>query len=580
MKAKDTKKIGSEKTPRTGTQEAAEVAGPRTFQEVSLAAIAVNPLNPRKNFSGPKYDELLASVRAKGVLVPVLLRPKKAKQGKEYEIIAGERRFRAALEVAKGNGGLEKATIPAIVQDMSDDAAYDCMTIENLQRADLTPLEEARAFKLYLDRKGPDALQDLAERIGINPCYIRRRTAVVGLPENILAAWEKGKITYAHLEQLIRLDEVKMLEWFQKIGSWGMTAKQLKDHLDSETPKLSKALFSRKEAGCEECQKNTDVQRRLFGDEIGSKALCCGPECFSEKQTAWIRGNWEKYKATRGLTTNGFRFTTELEYDQYQHMWSKTTKAKCKKCEHLVSMIRPDGDVGNEVVCIGAKSCFNALYRENSVEAKKAADPNAPRVSWHGEFYREEHFRARIPELVTALSVDDEKVLRIQLLALLETHQGAERVFGQKYDAKNVVKHKWCETVSYSAGECAWAIIETFDAPKLKAILQELSLLIMMDCGATTAPTRRKVAEHLGSDLSKEWRITKEYLDKKTTKEIHAIAEKFGLFKQDKAKTFLYEKMLKKRDRFDLCKKGELVKVILESGLDLAGIVPDEILKA
>jgi hypothetical protein len=99
-----------------------------------------------------------------------------------------------------------------------------------------------------------------------------------------------------------------------------------------------------------------------------------------------------------------------------------------------------------------------------------------------------------------------------------------------------------------------------------------------MDTRNTSAPTRRLVAVHLGSDLSTEWRLTQEYLDKKTTKEIHAIAEQFGFFRDDKAKAYLYETLGKKRDRFDLCKKAELVKIILESGVDLAGKVPAEIL--
>lgn len=73
--------------------------------------------------------------------------------------------------------------------------------------------------------------------------------------------------------------------------------------------------------------------------------------------------------------------------------------------------------------------------------------------------------------------------------------------------------------------------------------------------------------------------MTKEYLGKKMTKELHALAEKFGIFNEDKAKAYLYETLGGKRDRFDLCKKTDLIKIILESGVDLAGKVPDEILK-
>jgi len=143
----------------------------QTYQEVELSKIVSNPWNPRKTFSGPKFDELADSVRAKGVIEPILLRPL---ESGTMEIVAGERRYRALCQVAQENGGLEAARIPAMVREFSDDEAFEIMTIENLQREDLTELEEAQSFQTYLNRKGKDALPELAERTGINPRYIRR----------------------------------------------------------------------------------------------------------------------------------------------------------------------------------------------------------------------------------------------------------------------------------------------------------------------------------------------------------------------------------------------------------------------
>ena len=559
----------------------AQTMKPRTFQEVGLSQIKVNPLNPRKNFSGPKYDELLSSVRTKGVIVPVLLRPHPDKKaGTEYEIIAGERRFRASCEVSKANGGIEKAKIPAIVQEMSDDHAYDCMTIENLQRADLTPLEEARAFKLYLDRKGPDSLQDLADRVGINPCYIRRRTVVLSLPETILKSWEVGNLAFGHLEQLVRAaDPEKQKELYEAVLRYGMTVKLMKEQIESQTPKLSCALFNKPLAGCPECSHNTDVQRSLFGEDIAGKSLCLDPKCFKKYQGEWILANWDKFKSSRNLKTNGFAFEGEFSWEQRHSIYSNTLKGQCKTCEHFKSIITLAGGCGDNTTCLGPKKCHDALYNSSSAAARKEKDPNAPRVSWHGEHFREEFFKTRIPELIGGLSPDDEKVLRILLLTLLEANDGAGEAFGQKYDKEHMVKNSWSDGFSYSVHSNAWTAIEKLDPPTLKKILQELSLLILMQTSTTTAAMRHMVGVHLGSDLSTEWRLTEDYLNKKTTKEIHAIAEQFGFFKDDKARTYLHEKLLKKRDRFDLCKKGELVKIILESGIDLSGKVPDEILK-
>lgn len=586
MKKKEENKVVVKTSKSSAVKEIKEVLEPmkqpkpRTFQEISLAEIKINPLNPRKNFSGPQYDNLLASIRTKGVIVPVLLRPLSSVRrstdamGKEYEIIAGERRFRAACEVAKGNGCIENGNIPAIVQEMSDDDAYDCMTVENLQRADLTPLEEARAFKLYLDRKGPDALQDLAERVSINPCYIRRRTAVLSLPENILSAWENGDIAYGHLEQLVRVSDPKERgDLFSMAKHQGMSIKRMKENIESRTPKLSSALFAKPLAGCLTCPQNTDVQRNLFGDDVATKALCLVPDCYKKHQGEWIQSNWPKFKSSRKLDTNGARFRDDVRWEDRHSIYSKIDK-KCKSCEHFQSLISLDGKVDDKQICLGPKKCHDATYNPRSEAAKKAADPNAPRVSWHGEFFREEFFKSRIPELVKTLPSDDEKVLRIALLTILEMHDVASLAFDEKYNSgKNSSRgYGWDHSAK------SWPILEGLQGTELRSILQELSLLILMS-QTTTAATRRQVAVHLGSDLTAEWRLTKEYLDKKTTKEIHAIAKQFGFFEEDKARAYLYETLGKKRDRFDTCKKAELVKVILESGIDLSGKVPVEILK-
>jgi ParB family chromosome partitioning protein len=143
----------------------------RRFMEIPLSLVFVSGNNPRKNFNN--MDELVASVRTKGVLEPILVRPLCPEPTADviealgrYEIVAGERRFRAAKAVAISNGGLENYKIPAMVQEMSDDEAFDVRLIENLHREDLTELEEAQAFKMFLDRhaeEGAVAVQ-IAER--------------------------------------------------------------------------------------------------------------------------------------------------------------------------------------------------------------------------------------------------------------------------------------------------------------------------------------------------------------------------------------------------------------------------------
>jgi ParB/RepB/Spo0J family partition protein len=213
------------------------------FQEIPIQEICPNPHNPRKGFAGPKFDELVESIKQKGIIEPIIVRPIKGKKT-PYEIVAGERRFKAAQALS-----LEK--VPAIVRDLTDDEAFDFMIVENLQREDLTEMEEAASFKAYLGKHGKEGAIELAERTGLQPQYIRRRVAVLDLPAKVIEAWRKGKIVYGHLEQLLRVKEKdareKLVSEVLRSDTWSgpMSVKQLQEEIEEMAPKLSHALIFR-----------------------------------------------------------------------------------------------------------------------------------------------------------------------------------------------------------------------------------------------------------------------------------------------------------------------------------------------
>ncbi|MCK4760280.1 MAG: ParB/RepB/Spo0J family partition protein, partial [Candidatus Aminicenantes bacterium] len=169
----------------------------KTYKEIPLSKISSNPNNPRKNFSGPQFTELVESIRQKGVIEPIIVRSKAGKNT-DYEVVAGDRRHRAACLVSKNQNVQSK--IPAIIRELTDEEAFDFMIIENLQREDLTPFEEAQSFKTYFEKKGKGSIPELATRIGKSAGYIRRKIAVLSLPADILKAWEKEEISFSHLE--------------------------------------------------------------------------------------------------------------------------------------------------------------------------------------------------------------------------------------------------------------------------------------------------------------------------------------------------------------------------------------------
>lgn len=162
--------------------------------EIPLKDIFPRADQPRQVFDEEKLHELAASIKENGILQPVLLRP--AEGG--YEIIAGERRFRAAIIA-----GLD--TIPALVRELDDEKAAEISLIENLQREDLNVVEEARALKSMLERFGYTQ-EELAGRIGKSRAYIANTVRLLNLPEEIIKLLEAGKLTAGHARAILALE--------------------------------------------------------------------------------------------------------------------------------------------------------------------------------------------------------------------------------------------------------------------------------------------------------------------------------------------------------------------------------------
>ena len=160
--------------------------------EVALSALKANPHQPRQEFSESSLRELADSIREKGVLQPILVEP--AEDG-EYFIIAGERRARAARLA-----GLQ--TIPVIVRQFTQQEMLEIALIENVQREDLTPLEQARAYRNLMDMAGLGQEQ-LAQRVGKERSTVANTLRLLKLPEDAQDALGKGDITAGHARALL-----------------------------------------------------------------------------------------------------------------------------------------------------------------------------------------------------------------------------------------------------------------------------------------------------------------------------------------------------------------------------------------
>ena len=555
------------------------------FQTIPLAEISPSPVNPRKDFSGDKFDELIASIKAKGVIEPIIVRPI-AKQKTPFEIVAGERRFRAST-----SAGL--AEIPAIIRELTDDEAYDFMLIENLQRQDLTEREEAESFAAYTKRHGKEAVKDLAEKTGIRPAYIRARIAALGLPKPILEAWEKGKLHYAHLEQLLRLPgPTEQLKIFSEVKRGEMTAQQLKHQLSGRQVLLSVARFDVKD--CAGCRNNSTVQQELFG--LGdAKAVCQNPDCFKGKQAKWFKEHWAETDEAKKYKTRGCRYDGELDWNKKHGFGSSTIPEKCLECESFVSIVQADGKIQSSYleaqVCIGDLKCFQkaeaaaraAVRLKDKAGKKKAvAAGNAPRVSWHGEYFRDKFNRAALERLIPA--ADDVQAKRLAVLAIAKAEMHAAAAVFEALGGK-MKKEPWRDELWVGFEKVVGPVLSAKPADVEKLLRAAIAAVVnkgetrdgAYDTGGFQPANRNAVALFLGADLAKEFAVSEEYLAKKTRAELLTFGNNSGIFKDPKAAFYLKTKLVG-ADPAKL-KKSQLVELILKGGVDLVGRVPKEILK-
>jgi len=561
------------------------------FQEIPLSHITPSPLNPRKSFSKDKLDELAASITQKGVIEPIIVRTVKdyIRSGKKwpYEIVAGERRYRASVAA-----GL--AAIPAIVRELTDDEAYDFMLVENLQRDDLTEREEAESFKAYIGRHGEEAIASLAEKTGITPGYIRGRARVLELPAKVLKAWEEGKVVFGHLQQLLRVSRTKKefleetIRWLlaARAGGCSPSVRDLAEYIDRDSPALSGALFD-KAALCKGCSANSAVQKSLFGIE-SKGVLCMNSVCFKKHQAEFLDQHWKETEIAKKNGTNGFRFREDIGYNSTHNFWTHLPPGKkCATCPKFVTIINLVGRVEEEMACAGEQSCFNAVTNPRSAKekAKGERDPEAPRAAWHGIYFRDKFLRSRLADILDkeAENPDAGRAARLCLYALLKSSREGRIAAGAALGMKP--RESW----QVPGKALDLKIIKELPAPGvLQNMIRAAKAVILEGQVATYGGhsdmgvgglERVMVADFLGVDLAKEYAVDKDYLEKKTKAEICKFIREMGLSKEKRVEEYWRKTFKIGWGNFESLKKTELIKLILKSGVDLVGKVPAEILK-
>ena len=193
------------------------MTGSSDTNEIALDRIKPNPFQPRQTFNDEKLEELAASIREHGILQAVVVSP--AVEGEDYILVTGERRCRAA-KIA----GL--STVPAVVKAYDNKTMLEIALIENLQREDLNPVEEARAFRRLMQEYSYTQ-EELSRRIGCSRPSIANSIRLLSLPENILEALAGGKITPGQVRPLLAIsDYQKQQEAVKQIIEEGLSARE------------------------------------------------------------------------------------------------------------------------------------------------------------------------------------------------------------------------------------------------------------------------------------------------------------------------------------------------------------------
>jgi ParB family transcriptional regulator, chromosome partitioning protein len=242
-----------------------EVVNPKTGSgvlEVEISKITPNPYQPRRIFSDEEIQELAESIRAKGLLQPILLR----KHGEGFQIVAGERRFRAMRS-------LGKTEIPAQVRDqVSDRDMMEMALIENLQRVQLNPIEEALAFEALINECGVTH-EEIADQLGKSRSTVTNTLRLLKLDPEVRTLIQEGKLTAGHGRALLQAEPTRQVKLARKI---------VEDQLTVRTAEQSGSTAGKRKEKEKEKGKAANPNAAAFIDKLryllGTKVVMKGSD--------------------------------------------------------------------------------------------------------------------------------------------------------------------------------------------------------------------------------------------------------------------------------------------------------------
>lgn len=236
----------------TGEEEdAAPIEGAKTDRQVPIERIRANPEQPRRSFGEKELGELAESIRRNGIIQPLIVRRDPKEEG-FFQIVAGERRWRAAQRA-------QIHDVPVILRDLSDEDVLEIAIIENIQRVDLNPVEEALGYRQLMDRFG-HTQEEMATALGKSRSHIANVLRLLSLPEIVLDHLREGRITSGHARALITAENPA--ELCRQVIAKGLSVRQ--------TEALVNAARANKPARKQKLKPEKDADTRAIEADLAA----------------------------------------------------------------------------------------------------------------------------------------------------------------------------------------------------------------------------------------------------------------------------------------------------------------------
>lgn len=341
---------------------------------IPINRISPNPKNPRKTFDQEELEKLAQSIREVGILQPLVLVPEE--DGEHLRLVAGERRWRAAQLAGVGS-------VPALIRRLTPAQEAEIMLIENLQRRDLDPIEEAQAYQALLREHGYTQ-EKLAEKLGCSQSHIANRLRLLRLPDEVKENISRKILSAGHAHALLKFEKAPafMKKAAEYLAEEQVPVAKAQEAIAEIVSREGKPLFenweSKPEFNLKECET---CDFRVMGERYGElKPYCIKPSCWEKKQQE-VRQAREQALADRvqklAKKGQGVVELDKFQYNQYEEFRDYKTNgmdlSECEKCEHKKIAKRSYSD---ELVEVCFKpSCFKAkqaaVTREKNKEARE-----------------------------------------------------------------------------------------------------------------------------------------------------------------------------------------------------------------